>query len=83
MEIFYKDNRYPSRNGEHIQDVFYNLVGSERSKVTFSYRLMYLDPGTEYNVLISALTSAGEGPAARINQKTISTGERESERALQ
>ena len=36
---------------------------------------MYLDPGTEYNVLIRAVTVAGEGPAARVGQQTLSTGE--------
>ena len=77
IEIYYKDNRYPGRNGEHVRDTFYNLAESERSKVTFSYLLIYLEPGTEYNVLIRAVTSAGVGPAARVWQKTVSTGKRQ------
>ena len=73
IEVYYKDNRYPGRHGEHLYDI---LAPSQQSSVVFSYRMMYLDPGTEYNFLISAVTDAGEGPPARIGQKTASTGKK-------
>ena len=50
------------------------LSETDRSSLTFLYLVMYLDPGMEYNVLVSAMTSAGEGPPARIGQKTMNTG---------
>ena len=72
--LYYKDSRYPSRHGEHIRDMTFALSEIDRWSFTFSYLVMYLDPGMEYNVLISAMTSAGEGPPARIGQKTMNTG---------
>ena len=75
LELYYKDNRYPGRHGEHIHDITYNVAEVDRSSVVFSYLLMFLNPGTEYNVLIRAVTAAGEGPPARISQQTASTGE--------
>lgn len=59
-----------------MADIRYNVAGADKTAATFSYLLMYLDPGTEYNFLIRAVTIAGEGPAARISQHTLSTGER-------
>lgn len=58
-----------------MADIRYNVAAVDKTGATFSYLLMYLDPGTEYNVLIRAVTIAGEGPAARISQQTLSTGE--------
>lgn len=82
IEVYYKDNRYPNRDGEHIDNILYNIAGADKTAVVFSYLLMYLDPGTEYNLLIRAVTIAGEGPAARISQQTLSTGESTKHTAL-
>ena len=75
IETYIKDNRYPSRDGEHVDVILYNIAETDKKSVTFSYLLTYLDPGTTYNLLIRAVTVTGEGPAARIGQQTLSTGE--------
>ena len=40
----------------------------------YTYHLMFLSPGTQYNVLVSAATVAGEGPQARIAVSMLRTG---------
>lgn len=73
IDVYEQDSRYPERNGDLVTQEPNYIVNQD--EINFSYRLMYLSPGVRYNILISALTNAGEGPMGRVSFTTTRTGE--------
>lgn len=72
IEVYEHDSRYPERDGTFVIRELFFLTNQD--EINFSYLLMYLSPGVEYNVLVSALTNAGEGPQGRVSFTTARLG---------
>ena len=71
IDTYYQDPRYPERYGEFVDEEYYYIISA--SGHSFSYTLMYLSAGVDYNMFISAVTHAGEGPGARVSMSTPQT----------
>ena len=70
-----QDTRFPEREGGLVIREVFSLMSNQDSEAEeFSYQLMYLKPGFTYNVFVSAITTAGEGPRGRTSLTTLRTG---------
>ena len=76
IEVYEQDLRYPERNGDLVFNEVYevSLESGSNPVEEYSRSVTYLSTGRNYNVLISALTNAGEGPKASMTVSTLRIG---------
>ena len=73
VNVYEHVSRYPERDGEFVNREFFS-TDVNQDKINFVHHLMYLSPGVEYNILVSASTNAGEGPQGRVSFTTLRLG---------
>ena len=74
VNVYEHVSRYPERDGKFVIREEFFTTNVNQDEINFVYHLMYLSPGVEYNILVSALTNAGEGPQGRVSFTTLRLG---------